>query len=790
MKTMILKTILELNWFKHHPSSDQQLRFQRYATRLYILIVVSTLIIMTCYISLSETTYHQTILNPTQHQYERLQQIYPNNLLCSCSFISTSYATFISIQPHFHQLCSSDLLSDAWFQYLSMNFNWNSILLPSDYRIMATNSFKSLAMFCTTAFETITNSKIIFFQRKFISSQVVSAELFQSQIEAAFDNWQFITTNQYLHTLELIRATTHGNHLMNDINVYFHTNVASRKTIIKPMIYSNCTCALSLSCRTNMAIYQNDFSSNNILELYRIPNFFLGCLPIEGLLESTLECFYNRSCMMEIDKYMYQSLGETFAFAPLDDRLSDPTEKIESIVNRLMITDWSMNVSFSAYYEKCAPESCTYEYVDRKNLVSVVTTIVGVFGGLSFAFEMIVFIILRLIEKIILVRIPYLNLMQFIKNLFKFGDEQRMIKQLHFVLVLTSLSALYIFTTFTSKLLTVEIKNPSLNTYQELLTRFPQSLECPCSQLSIKYETIFSITTSFHQVCSSDFVTDRWIAHLYGNDSPVDQYLPTDFLYSASGQFQLLTSLCKLSEKTVTDALVNLFSRDLVNANLLPNDLFTPHVTTVINEFLNALPSSFLFTLSLIRETTGANMIMTTLSTNWIIATPPVITNRSIAHTTPLIYQQCSCALSPQCVQPSRNMYAGCYPLETLLQTTFECLYNQQCIDPTNHFQAMNSTQPTVFDINTTIESIVNKLMIEEILTRASYTAYFTQCAPSSCRYSYIEHNNIMDGVTYLLSLYGGLMVICRIVAILIIKLFLRRTNRVNPVSNQSILMN
>jgi hypothetical protein len=129
-------------------------------------------------------------------------------------------------------------------------------------------------------------------------------------------------------------------------------------------------------------------------------------------------------------------------------------------------------------------------------------------------------------------------------------------------------------------------------------------------------------------------------------------------------------------------------------------------------------------------------------------------------------------------------MYAGCYPLEALLQATFECLYDQQCIDPTNTVQAMNISQSTRFDINTTIELIVNELMVETFSIETSYLNYFMECAPSLCQYSYIENKNIIDGLTNLISLYGGVIVICRAVAVLIIKLLQRRIRRVQPISN------
>ncbi len=58
------------------------------------------------------------------------------------------------------------------------------------------------------------------------------------------------------------------------------------------------------------------------------------------------------------------------------------------------------------------------------------------------------------------------------------------------------------------------------------------------------------------------------------------------------------------------------------------------------------------------------------------------------------------------------------------------------------------------------------------------------QCAPSSRQYSYIETSNIDDGLTNLISLYGDIMVSCRAVAVLIIKLLQRRIGKMQPISN------
>ncbi len=73
----------------------------------------------------------------------------------------------------------------------------------------------------------------------------------------------------------------------------------------------------------------------------------------------------------------------------------------------------------------------------------------------------------------------------------------------------------------------------------------------------------------FHQVCSSEFVSDDWITYLYSDGNIIYYFTPTNFQYSAYGQFQLLASFCKLSQETVTDAILQLTKSDFINIQLL-----------------------------------------------------------------------------------------------------------------------------------------------------------------------------------------------------------------------------
>ncbi|UJR38861.1 hypothetical protein I4U23_031529 [Adineta vaga] len=102
------------------------------------------------------------------------------------------------------------------------------------------------------------------------------------------------------------------------------------------------------------------------------------------------------------------------------------------------------------------------------------------------------------------------------------------------------------------------------------------------------------------------------------------------------------------------------------------------------------------------------------------------ISNDQVYHTIPLSYNECHCGLLSKCVSSSRGMLIGYYPIETILKTSIQYLYNQTCIDSSNTFRAIKRTSllSNRFSLNSTIESIINELMIEELKFKILYKNY------------------------------------------------------------------
>ncbi|CAF3670945.1 unnamed protein product [Rotaria sp. Silwood1] len=207
-------------------------------------------------------------------------------------------------------------------------------------------------------------------------------------------------------------------------------------------------------------------------------------------------------------------------------------------------------------------------------------------------------------------------------NLFpdRLGDdenrirEQRYTSQLYVVLLCVSILVLIIITSLAPQYNTRTIEFPTITIYKELQNRFPDTLTCPCSQVSIPYERFIELYPSFHQVCSSVFISKQWTTHVFPG-SYIRAY--KDFRVQAAGQFQLLQSLCALAEQTVVRALQDFAKNEFITANVISPTVFDAQMQSTISTFQLATPSAFISTLELIRRATHGNAFMTVYASNW-----------------------------------------------------------------------------------------------------------------------------------------------------------------------------
>jgi hypothetical protein len=785
--SLLNKVIVKLNLFKNQSRDTRNHQYQIIASRLYISILVVCMITITLYQSIRQELHQQIIRNPTLSQYLVLETLDADSLVCPCANISVSRQEFISLEPIYHLVCSSFYVSPDWIDYLDLMLT-NQALTDFPYRVNLAPSFRLLKTLCDHAQETVNSTLKLFLETDFVSSLVVEQNIFLIQFETLIKVWKFSTVNRFELETKIIQAIQQGNKYLNEFyNFQYQINQSDGEISMVPSEYSNCSCDLSQWCHTPAPIGLVDVYNQKYRVNFTIDSFYVGCSLFETLTQSTLECFYNQTCLDAIRLHLNSTLFYTLKPIPELVAMSHTnrwpnatTETVQSILDQMLIVEWLSNISFALYYQSCAPISCTLEYQARQEIFLILVSVFSVFGGLSTGLKLLILIIIRTVERLGSINDRAI-FRQFFTSIFSCQRRQKVANRIHFVIFLALVCLFYLIIFVPSRILTVSIIKPSLPVYEDLLNVHSQSLQCSCSKISFNYETFLSIDYRSHAICSSPFVSDDWILYTYQKNGPFLHFNRTDFRRTATGQYQLLSSFCALSQKTVQDAILQLNATAFMDAQLISSDELHRRIQTRFDAFKENAPRTFLTMFNTVREVTETNMLSTLYSSN-SRAMSVYPRQFSYLYKEPIVYQTCNCVTSTRCTQPSGSMMVGCYPLEALLRSTLQCFYDQQCIDSSETFRSLDySTHLTRYQLNATVELILAELMVEEYSLNVSYKSYFDQCAASACSYSYRGRQDTVDIIATIVGLYGGLMVISKWMTAALMRFCSSRTSNISP---------
>ena len=394
-------------------SIDQEDEHQRrssiLATRLYFFALALGLVIIAVLVWLNRQTTVVTVEYPSIAQFKAL----PFDAHCPCSRASVSYGEFTSIQSTFHQVCSSDFVSDRWIEAIFSGSNSTYFYL-ADFRTSGSAQFQALASFCRLATASVAESISLFYRASMVSPQAQSDIVVQSQAQAVMDQFLLTAPDQFRAQLQLVREMTLGNTLVSELqtnSILSYTINGNDQYIMQctgmaylPDEENICACVADLGCGTGSVI-TNIFGEptqldipNGSLILMEIPGLVTGCLPVDSILVSTLECFYNQICLDELLSYFFTTVNFT---AMVESNMSrfKSNSKVQTIVDDLMVETWITNISYAKYYAQCAPILCTYSINERHDFVFVVMKLVRSLGGLTIIFGLIIPMIIRFIRR-------------------------------------------------------------------------------------------------------------------------------------------------------------------------------------------------------------------------------------------------------------------------------------------------------------------------------------------------------------------------------------------------------
>ncbi|CAF4005509.1 unnamed protein product, partial [Adineta steineri] len=683
---------LNLNLFPSVPPAinEHQLRNQRISTRLFISLLIISLSILLLYTSLINITETVNVKAPSIIKYEELYNSYSETLTCECTQISINYEKFIQIQYTLHQVCHSDFVTQTWFNYLATSPGHGTSFYDT-FRLTGTFTFQALYTLCVLVDETILNRLSQFYSSQYVSAYVTPSNVFQLQTKSFISQFISSTTNEFLLSLAMIRKTTQSNALLSAqfTNYRFYHNENDNNLVTESSWDGDCMCSSSATCISQYAV----INYPSFTKVFPLPGLYTGCYIIESLLQSSLQCFYDQACIDNL--LLYLGSSTIINVTALDISLSTlflENSTITDILDQLMVEEWNSSSIYEDYYSECQPSGCSYTVTSKNSVIYIVTTLIGLVGGLITVMKLMVPILVNFVRK--------------------------------------------------------------------------------CIHKEVKTEA----------VCHSDLVTQQWINYLATSSG--SSGLPyEDFRVTSTFTFQAMSAFCTLVNQTISNSLIQFYSNQYVSASVTPANVFQLQTKAFISQFKSATATGFLLSLAMIRNTTQSNALLSGELNNFGISLP----NDYSFFTDSRSYGHCTCSSSSTCItqSPIYNLlnntllfsipgfYTGCYIIESLLQSSLQCFYNQTCINQLqSYFQVSSIMNVTALDIllsiqfleNSTIADILDQLMVEEWNSSSIYENYYSECQPSYCSYTVTSKNSVIYIATTLIGLVGGLIAVLKFI--------------------------
>ncbi|CAF4114461.1 unnamed protein product, partial [Adineta steineri] len=821
--------IIELNLFKTAAvrTDPFELKTTRIMTYIYLITLLLALSIVTIYLLASIRVRTETIQNPSQIIFENLNEKYMSTLQCPCSSIANSYELFTSLSPTFHPICSSLFLSADWIVSISDMLISYAAYDPIDFRVAGPVFFNAMNTLCSLSNATTHDSWYEFSQSLLITDLAVSESEFEARTKMTIEQFQENTLNEFKRILSIddLHAKTMYNVGYDNLELYtdqLATSITQVDFRWEPAETDTCSCSPNGQCTDVMSFFYYtglDNTSPYYLN-FTISDLQVGCYVLPSVLNSSLSCFFNQTCLDMIKNVIKNEVEPDqyvdIQILDINSTRFPPHTRIQIILDNLMIETWNENISYEKYYEKCAPEQCTYTYTSRNNPVQIITTLIGLFGGLSVALKIIVSLIVRRIrnrmrphEETNVVTGQHVTVRNFTTiwrilktklfklNLFEselsWDDEQRqrreiIITRVYLLFLMIAVAILVMYTFIDTQTKIVKILNPSQDKFDQLRLQpqYSTTLNCPCKSITVPYNSFISIKPYYHQLCSSDFVVNSstWISLIYSYTAGID-YSYDDYRLFASPHFQLLSGLCSLANDTVNAAITEFSRNTITNERVQSQESIITQTDIILSQFLLSTPRTFKLTLDFIRYINQGNGIVSSIFSNWHFLSLDTGFEYAALWAIPHAYNDnsCLCGTSSMCIsQASFNgitipgLHVGCYPLESLLQSTLECLYNITCINQlksmyTHSNITFNPLNDTVSSRNATVQSIVNNLLVESWKTEVIYENYYAACDPLWCTYTFDGQISPIYTITTIIGLYGGLTVVFKLITPIIVRI-------------------
>lgn len=367
------------------------------ATRLFITLLLFITFVLVLITGFDQRTKTITLDTPSALQFENLVNTNAVAVSCPCSKIAIPYSRFITLVPTLHQICLSDFLSDDWMDRLV--FSTSSDAIPYyhlDIRSYGLTTFRTLRNLCTVMNATLMDALKNFQTIQLISIQALSHEQWKREVHTIITDFQSTIADTFRQTSQMAHEIIHGNQLLtttlsnvfaqsqfNDSGIAFSVQLQLGIRLNANDTSSSCSCLLD-TCTQQLAFYNISDSYTTPILLFSIPGMRSACYPLDGFRLSTLECWFNETCITLLRMHLAPISVEQIipALDTTKQRRFSLSATLGEILDEMMIEEWTNVTNYEAYFSTCRPLTCNYLIFHRLDLLYTITTVISIFGGL------------------------------------------------------------------------------------------------------------------------------------------------------------------------------------------------------------------------------------------------------------------------------------------------------------------------------------------------------------------------------------------------------------------------
>ena len=246
---------------------------------------------------------------------------------------------------------------------------------------------------------------------------------------------------------------------------------------------------------------------------------------------------------------------------------------------------------------------------------------------------------------------------------------------------------------------------------------------------------------------------------------------PMDVRTVISAHAQFLQIFCRNSKRAISYSLIGLRSSSVISNVLMTESLLDTQIQIQKGYLQSASGWHLSVLIDFYKLVTASNHMIMGPGTNAFFSIPSNQSSQAIvginAYQLNNSTMPCYCLTIDNCAMPGQIYFmnqsptfgfynldfvqgrtipvdgirVGCFALDSVLSSTLQCYYSRSCLDllvPTQTlYTPLQPPSTNQYPINATIESLVKSLFIEQWFFNTSYGNYYSQCAPSTCTYSF-----------------------------------------------------